>query len=62
MPRNLHYARKECENLIERIREFDIDSADTFDIAVERFWDDQVSLEEMAQEMRDIWHFEKSLR
>jgi hypothetical protein len=51
MPRNLHYYRAECTNLLARIE--DEDSADRFDAAIERFWDDQVSLEEMVVELRE---------
>jgi len=52
MPRNLHYYRKECENLLARFSD-DPHAQDVFEAAIERFWDDQVSLMEMAEEMRN---------
>ena len=51
MPRNLHYYQREVTNLLSRIS--DEDTADRFDAAIERFWDDQVSLMEMADELRE---------
>jgi hypothetical protein len=57
MPRNLHYYRKECENLLAAIS--DEETKDSYEVAMENSWNDQVSLEEISLDLRNEILMEK---
>lgn len=51
MPRNLHYCRTLASNLLAQIE--DEDTNDRFDAVIEGSWNDQVSLEEICEDLRE---------